>query len=299
MNLKNSWYNSRKAAVVRAHQRAGAYNVRHLSGRLGSEKGSSMEKEMKIAVLIDAENISNKYVNVILSEANNLGNVIYKRIYGDWTSTQMNSWKAALLDNSIQPIQQYSNVSGKNSSDSSLIIDAMDLLYLGKLGGFCIVSSDSDFTRLAARLREAEMYVLGMGEQKTPRSFISACNKFSYLDILYDGGVKQEPVGKTDRSAVGKEAPKEKKTVTEKTGSDLKSIKKAVRELTEENSDDDGWILSGMLGQLLMRRFPDFDVRNFGYKKFVQFVQSLGLLETRELSNENSNGSKIVSFKLK
>lgn len=256
---------------------------------------------MKLAVLIDAENISSKYVNVILSEANNLGNVIYRRIYGDWTSTQMNSWKETLLDNSIQPIQQYSNVSGKNSSDSSLIIDAMDLLYLGRLDGFCIVSSDSDFTRLAARLREAEMYVLGMGEQKTPRSFISACNKFSYLDILYNAGVKQDPApsGKEKKAAAEKDAPKEKKSAAEKTGSDLKSIKKALRELTEENSDDDGWILSGMLGQLLIRRFPDFDVRNFGYKKFVQFVQSLGLFETRELCNEDNNSSKIISFKLK
>jgi ribosomal protein L12E/L44/L45/RPP1/RPP2 len=264
-----------------------------------------MERELKLAVLIDAENISSRYVNVILSEANNLGNVIYKRIYGDWTSTQMNSWKETLLNYSIQPIQQYSNVSGKNSSDSSLIIDAMDLLYQGRLDGFCIVSSDSDFTRLAVRLREAEMYVLGMGEQKTPRSFISACNKFSYLDILYNAGAKQETppaaaAGTGKKAAAEKDAPREKKAAAaEKTGSDLRSIRKALRELTEENSDDDGWILSGMLGQLLIRQFPDFDVRNFGSKKFVPFVQSLGLFETRALCNDENNGSKIVSFKLK
>ncbi|MCI2059007.1 MAG: NYN domain-containing protein [Oscillibacter sp.] len=258
-----------------------------------------MEKEMKIAVLIDAENISAKYVNVILSEANNLGNVIYKRIYGDWTSSQMGSWKTTVLDNSIQPIQQYSNVSGKNSSDSSLIIDAMDLLYQGRVGGFCIVSSDSDFTRLASRLREAEMYVLGMGEQKTPRSFISACNKFSYLDLLYDGGTKREtpPAAGRDKSTSDRDSGKEKKP--EKTGSDLRSIKKTLKELMEENSDDDGWILSGMLGQLLMRRFPDFDVRNFGGKKFVPFIQSLGMFEIRDQGGDENNGSRVVSFKLK
>lgn len=269
-----------------------------------------MEKEMKVAVLIDAENISAKYVNVILSEANNLGSVIYKRIYGDWTSSQMGSWKSVVLDNSIQPIQQYSNVSGKNSSDSSLIIDAMDLLYQGRVDGFCIVSSDSDFTRLASRLREAEMYVLGMGEQKTPRSFISACNKFSYLDLLYDPGVKREAApaapGKDRPAAAEKDAGRDRRgekpaqlAAGEKTGSDLKSIKKALRELAEENSDDDGWILSGILGQLLIRRFPDFDVRNFGCKKFVPFIQSLSLFSMREQGGDENNGSRIVYFKLK
>ena len=143
------------------------------------------DHERRVAVLIDAENIAPKYLPIVLSEANNLGSVNIKRIYGDWTMPQMSSWRTVILDNSIQPIQQYSNVSGKNSSDSALIIDAMDLLYQGRFDCFCIVSSDSDFTRLAARLRESEIYVLGMGEQKTPKSFISACSKFSYIDLLY------------------------------------------------------------------------------------------------------------------
>ena len=145
-----------------------------------------MNQEMKLAVLIDAENISSKYIDVILSEANNLGDVVYKRIYGNWTTPQMASWRNTILDNAIQPIQQYSNTIRKNSSDSALIIDAMDLLYKSNLDGFCIVSSDSDFTRLASRLRESQKYVLGMGESKTPRSFISACNKFLYLDVLWE-----------------------------------------------------------------------------------------------------------------
>ncbi len=268
-----------------------------------------MEKEMKVAVLIDAENISGKYVSVIMSEANNLGNVIYKRIYGDWTSPQMGAWRNVVLDNSIQPIQQYSNVSGKNSSDSSLIIDAMDLLYQGRVGAFCIVSSDSDFTRLASRLREAEMYVLGMGEQKTPRSFISACNKFSYLDILYAASKEEPPAasapaekpaekGKAEKTASSKPAVK-KQPKKEANGSNLDSVRAALRELTEENSDDDGWIYSGKLGYLLSKRFPDFDVRNFKYKKFALFVRSLGCFEIRELADDESETSKRVYFKLK
>ena len=268
-----------------------------------------MKKEMKVAVLIDAENISGKYVNVILSEANSLGNVTYKRIYGDWTSAQMGNWKTVVLDNSIQPIQQYRNVSGKNSSDSSLIIDAMDLLYQGRVGAFCIVSSDSDFTRLASRLRESEMFVLGMGEQKTPRSFISACNKFSYLDLLYAASLEEAaPPAPAEQTAASggkknrggkKQSAAPKPPKKEENGSNLDSVRAALRELTEENSNDDGWIYSGKLGFLLSKRFPDFDVRNFGFKKFASFVRSLNCFVTRELADDESETSKRIYFKLK
>ena len=268
-----------------------------------------MEKEMKVAVLIDAENISGKYVSVIMSEANNLGNVIYKRIYGDWTSAQMGNWKTVVLDNSIQPIQQYRNVSGKNSSDSSLIIDAMDLLYQGRVGAFCIVSSDSDFTRLASRLRESEMFVLGMGEQKTPRSFISACNKFSYLALLYAASLEEAapPAPAEQPAAAGgkknkggkKQSAASKPPKKEENGSNLDSVRAALRELTEENSNDDGWIYSGKLGFLLSKRFPDFDVRNFGFKKFASFVRSLNCFQTKELADDESETSKRIYFKLK
>lgn len=267
-----------------------------------------MEAEMKLAVLIDAENIASKYIEVILSEANALGNVIYKRIYGNWTMQNMSSWRDVILDNSIQPIQQYSNTVGKNSSDSSLIIDAMDLLYLERLNGFCIISSDSDFTRLAARLRESEMYVVGMGEQKTPRSFISACNKFSYLDILYSTSKKaaeqEEPEipakkgvnsGAEKQSALSVKERKETITTKEKAGSNIQIIKRSLQQLTEENSDDDGWIFSGKLGGLLNKQFPDFDVRNFGYKKFVPFVDSLELFETKR----DDVDRKLIYFKVK
>jgi len=262
-----------------------------------------MEKEMRIAVLIDAENISSKYIEVILSEANALGNVIYKRIYGDWTKQIMGSWKDVILDNSIQPIQQYSNTSGKNSTDSSLIIDTMDLLYSNRINGFCIVSSDSDFTRLAVRLRESEMYVLGMGEQKTPRSFISACNKFSYLDILYQTSKKiaDEENEEQKDFIIEKSNGNKIKTKTDanknkvkaaKTGSNIERIKISLQRLTEEHSDDDGWIYSATLGNLLNKQFPDFDVRNFGHNKFVQFIDSLDLFETKHI---NTN----LCFKLK
>lgn len=264
-----------------------------------------MEKEIKLAILIDAENISSKYVDIILSEANALGNVIYKRIYGNWTMQHMSSWRDIILDKSILPIQQYHNKSGKNSSDSSLIIDAMDLLYLGKLNGFCIVSSDSDFTRLAARLRESEMYVLGMGEQKTPRSFISACSKFSYLDILYSSSKKnagrKEPKN-TEPEKIGVngeiEVPTENQATSneEKAGSNIEIVKLSLQQIAEENSDEEGWIYSGLLGTLLIKQIPDFDVRNFGYKKFFPFIDSLDLFETKCTGDPSQ---KLIFFKLK
>lgn len=157
-----------------------------------------MNQEMKLAVLIDAENISTKYIDVILSEANNLGDVIYKRIYGNWTTPQMASWRTTILNNAIQPIQQYSNTTGKNSTDSALIIDTMDLLYQSNLDGFCIVSSDSDFTRLASRLRESQKYVLGMGESKTPglssRHAISSCISMSCWKKQKTKPIQNQPI---------------------------------------------------------------------------------------------------------
>ena len=244
-----------------------------------------MNQEMKLAVLIDAENISTKYIDVILSEANNLGDVIYKRIYGNWTTPQMASWRTTILNNAIQPIQQYSNTTGKNSTDSALIIDTMDLLYQSNLDGFCIVSSDSDFTRLASRLRESQKYVLGMGESKTPRSFISACNKFLYLDVLLEEAENEADTESTDPvKAVTDDTPvvtcpvTEEPVKSEKTsGKNFRTIRQALVKITEENSDDNGWIFSGTLGNLLNKQFSDFDVRNFGFKKFVPFIESLDM----------------------
>ena len=265
-----------------------------------------MNQEMKLAVLIDAENISNKYIDVILSEANNLGNIVYKRIYGNWTTPQMASWKNIILDNAIQPIQQYSNTIRKNSSDSALIIDTMDLLYQSDLDAYCIVSSDSDFTRLASRLRESQKYVLGMGESKTPRSFISACNKFLYLDVLFEEAGEEPVEHETsiphdrEKASHSSEYRHNGQDAFDNTlGKDLSTIKLALIKLTEENSDEDGWIFSGTLGNLLNKQFSDFDVRNFGYKKFVPFIESLDLFDVYTTTDDKNTAIKHNYFRVK
>ncbi len=264
-----------------------------------------MDKELKLAVLIDADNISDKYVKIILDETAKNGIATYKRIYGDWTNTRLVSWKNVLLDNSITPIQQYGYTTGKNATDSAMIIDAMDILYSGTVGGFCIVSSDSDFTRLAMRLRESGMYVVGMGESKTPKPFISACNQFKYLDILLSkeqeeesASKKEEPAAlkaaskniRSKKAAKGNDPKKEKEELRPQT--DLIMIKKAILSLVEEGSDDDEWIHSSELRNQLGKRFPDFDVRNFGHSKFSSFVNSLNILDCEQEKN-------IVRFKMK
>lgn len=269
----------------------------------------AIDTGMKLAVLIDAENISSKYIKTILDEASNNGNIIYKRIYGDWTNPHMAAWRNVILDSSIQPIQQYSNTIGKNSSDSAMIIDAMDLLYTGRLDGFCIVSSDSDFTRLAARLRESEVFVIGMGERKTPKSFINACNKFAYLDILYqeDKPPAEAPVAtvtkrkRTKTTAPVEEKPERDSIAGENAGSgaDKQNIIRTIQVLIEENSDEDGWIFSGTLGNQLNKRFPDFDVRNFGFRKFTPFIKSLGMFEVKMETNKEGGNNRLVYIRNK
>lgn len=266
-----------------------------------------MGKELKLAVLIDADNIPDKYVKIILDETAKTGVATYKRIYGDWTNPRLVSWKNVLLDNSISPIQQYSYTTGKNATDSAMIIDAMDILYSGTVDGFCIASSDSDFTRLAARLRESGMYVTGMGESKTPKPFISACNQFKYLDILLSKQQDEENVIRKEETAEVKTASK---AVKIKRGAkaaalplkrakeelrpqtDLKMIKRAIISLVEECSDDDEWILSAELRNQLGKRFPDFDVRNFGHSKFSSFIKSLNILDCEQEQN-------IVKFRIR
>ncbi len=256
-----------------------------------------METELKFAVLIDADNISDKYIKIILEETANTGVATYKRIYGDWTNPQLASWKSVLLDNSIIPMQQYSYTSGKNATDCAMIIDAMDILYSGTVDGFCIASSDSDFTRLVARLRESGMQVIGMGEQKTPKPFISACNQFKYLDLLYSNQQKKEKKAVTEQTPVRevKAAVKDKiKNPKKETAappqeeiqpqSDLDMIKQTIAAIVEKFSDEDGWIFSGKLGDQLSKRLPDFDVRNFGYAKLTPFVKSLGDYEINRIS---------------
>lgn len=378
--------------------------------------GAGMPGDRRFAVLIDADNISNKYVKVILDEISNDGVATYKRIYGDWTRSGMGPWKRVLLEHSITPIQQYGYTTGKNATDSAMIIDAMDILYSGNVEGFCLVSSDSDFTRLASRLRESGMMVVGMGEQKTPKAFISACNKFKYLDILSgqaapktdsaaeldnvpkDGVQKQEgakfsgnknskgiknqkaereatvtaeKAAQLEQAAAEKAAaekaasPKEKERLgkgsskkknrggreervpesrlessrdfplrpeTEperepevesriekdpKTGkykpqdvgiilfdeddydsvpaemTSLETIKQAVATIVAENADEDEWIFIGDLGNRLTKRYPDFDVRNYGFSKLTPFIKSLDLFDIKSEPGGNSN-NKLV-----
>ena len=274
-----------------------------------------MNKELKFAILIDADNISEKYIKIILDETAKSGIATYKRIYGDWTNPQLNSWKRVLLDNSIIPIQQYGYTTGKSATDSAMIIDAMDILYTGGVDGFCLASSDSDFTRLAARLRESGMQVIGMGESKTPKAFISACNQFKYLDILLSSSQEELetvtepadlPSAESEKAvAVKKNRSQSKRTKQKKQEpepqpqTNLKTIKKAILSLVEECSDDDGWIFSAELGNQLAKRFPDFDVRNFGFSKFTPFINSLGMFDVkRNQANSNSN-VQLVYFKLK
>ena len=248
------------------------------------------EKDLRIAVLIDADNISDKYIKILLEEVANNGIATYKRIYGDWTSPRLASWKSVLLDNSIIPMQQYSYTTGKNATDSAMIIDAMDILYSGTVDGFCVVSSDSDFTRLAARLREAGMLVIGMGESKTPQPFISACNQFKYLDLLYE---KEKEEQEQADAVVKPAAHKQKKNQPQK----MKKIRNTINNIIEQFSDDDGWVFSGKLGDQLSKRLPDFDVRNFGYSKLTLFIKSLGDYEVNKVSS--GNGQKQIYFRVK
>lgn len=221
------------------------------------------EKDRKIAVLIDADNVSEKYIKAIADELSNHGTPTYKRIYGDWTSTRLGNWKGVLLNYSITPIQQYSYTVGKNATDSALIIDAMDILYSKNVDGFCIVSSDSDFTRLASRLREAGMYVLGMGEKKTPPPFIAACEKFKYLEVLLKDAQKTEKTAEQLQMA-------EKKAMAT-----VEELAETIRNIINEVSDDDGWAFLSDVGNRLSRRYPDFDTRNYGFTKLMPFIVSL------------------------
>ena len=223
-----------------------------------------MEKEMRYAVLIDADNVAAKYTKYILDEVSNYGVVTYKRVYGDWTRPNLAGWKNMALDNAITPIQQYSYTTGKNATDSAMIIDAMDILYSNNVDGFCIVSSDSDFTRLAIRLRESGIHVIGMGERKTPKPFSTACNAFKYLEIL----AEEEVQGAVETEKV-----------------ELKALESAIIRIISENANLQEEINIGELGSRLLNRYPDFDVRNYGYSKFSQFLKYFDCLSFRQVGS--------------
>jgi len=237
-------------------------------------KEKTMEKTSKLAVLIDAENAQPSIVDGLLAEIANYGIASVRRIYGDWTVPGLKGWKEVLLQYSIQPMQQFAYTKGKNATDSAMIIDALDLLYTNNFDGFCIVSSDSDFTKLASRIRESGLLVYGFGEQKTPSPFVSACDKFIYTEVLR---------AKTDES----------KAITKKSSAELKLDRKLVRLLrnaVEASSDESGWAHLGPVGRNIAKQSPGFDPRNYGYGKLGGLVSATKLfdMEERQIGSTNS-----------
>ncbi len=233
------------------------------------------ENEERYALLIDADNVSAKYIKPILDELSKYGNVTYKRIYGDWTSTQHTSWKEVLLQNSISPIQQYSYTQGKNATDSAMIIDAMDILYTGNVDGFCLVSSDSDFTRLASRLRESGQNVIGMGEAKTPIPFRQACNIFTTLELLLEDSTSEKEEKAPVASAVGQIIQKS----DEGDVVSREQVEEAVIKIITENQNNDKETGLGEVGSRLVKLYPDFDVRNYGYSMLYKFLETFPKLK--------------------
>jgi uncharacterized LabA/DUF88 family protein len=240
-----------------------------------------METDLKLAVLIDGDNIPSAYVKEMMAEIAKYGNPTIKRIYGDWTKPSLSKWKNILLDNAITPVQQYGYTYGKNATDSAMIIDAMDILYSQKANGFCLVSSDSDFTRLATRLREAGMKVIGIGEKKTPQPFIVACDKFIYIEILKNQAVESD---------YDEEPGEIKSKVSKKSGVDkiTPGVIKLISSTVSDLADDDGWAFLGDVGNLLQKKQPNFDSRNYGFQKLTPLIKSTGKFDIEQ--RESSKG---------
>ena len=238
-----------------------------------------------LAVLIDGDNIPSAHVKEMMEEIAKYGNPTIKRIYGDWTNPHLSKWKNLLLQNAITPIQQYAYTTGKNATDSAMIIDAMDILYSEKVNGFCLVSSDSDFTKLATRLREAGMQVIGIGEKKTPTPFIVACDKFIYIEILRKQSPKKENV-----NAKGK--------IEENVDEITSKVIKLLSTTITDSSDEDGWAFLGDVGSLIQKKQPNFDSRNYGFEKLTPLIKSIGSFEIEQRENSKSK-NKLVFVKNK
>ncbi|MDD4715016.1 MAG: NYN domain-containing protein [Oscillospiraceae bacterium] len=238
--------------------------------------------EMRLAVLIDADNAPRNSIGDIMAEIAVYGTPTIKRTYGDWTAPNMAGWKSILLENAFTPIQQYAYTTGKNATDSAMIIDAMDILYTGHIDGFCLVSSDSDFTRLATRLREAGMKVIGIGEKKTPSPFIVACDKFIYVEIIRAAAAGKEPASLKSRVKVKKKAeaaPMENANGHNDNGHVPASMISLIASSVADIADEDGFAFMGELGNLLIKKQPDFDPRNYGFQKLTQLIKSLDRFE--------------------
>lgn len=225
----------------------------------------------KIAVLIDAENAQHSVMAAVLNELSKHGHIVVKKAYGDWSSTHLKNWKQPLNELAINPVQQFSYTQGKNSSDAAMIIDAMDLLYSGKFDAFALVTSDSDFTKLASRLKESQIYVFGVGESKTPAAFRNACDDFILTEVL---NVDEE---EKDKAAKGAETRTQKKT-KQQLCQDSKLVK-TLRNAVGEYADEDGWALLSACGSLIKRQHPDFDPRTYGFRTFTLLFEATGLFE--------------------
>ena len=255
------------------------------------------QKDLRLAVLIDADNAPRSAIGDVMAEVAVYGTPTIKRIYGDWTTPNLASWKPLLLENAITPVQQYGYTTGKNSTDSAMIIDAMDILYTGQVDGFVLVSSDSDFTRLAIRLREAGKKVYGMGERKTPNPFIVACDKFVYIEVIRSAAAekaraeetkteepreeeaKPEKPAKAKKPAKKKEEPAPAPEPPEPESRVPKAVVELIADAVETMADEDGYAFMGDLGNLLVKKQPDFDPRNFGFSKLTQLVRYLPRFE--------------------
>jgi uncharacterized LabA/DUF88 family protein len=246
--------------------------------------------ELKLAVLIDADNVPYSNIKGMLEEIAKYGTPTFKRIYGDWTKPTLSGWKTVLLENAITPVQQYSYTSGKNSSDSALIIDAMDILYTGHVDGFCIISSDSDFTRLATRLREAGKKVFGIGEKKTPYAFIAACNKFIFIEILQKEVKEDAPLATATIKTNKKQKDKKEGVV--------QPLKKLFVNSINDLAEEDGWVFLSSLGNHILKKDPSFDPRNYGFKKLVDIIKNISDIVMEErTSGKNSTAHLYVRLK--
>jgi uncharacterized LabA/DUF88 family protein len=239
-------------------------------------KTKSDENQQNLAVLIDADNTQPAIIEPLLAEVAKYGRASVKRIYGDWTKPNLKGWKEVLLEHAIQPIQQFSYTVGKNSTDSAMIIDALDLLYTERLDGFCIVSSDSDFTRLASRIREAGLLVVGFGEAKTPKPFVGACDKFIYTEILFKDETNTQTSKKNFREL----------------RSDTRLVN-LLRTAVEDSADESGWAYLGNVGQNIVNKSPEFDPRNYGYKKLGELIVAVNIFEIDEHTSETAPGKSV------
>ncbi len=272
-------------------------------------------EEKRFAILIDGDNISCDYIKIILDEISTKGIATYKRVYGDWTIPNLSGWKKASLEYSVTPVQQYSYTSGKNSTDCAMIIDAMDILYSDRVDGFCLATSDSDFTRLASRLRESGMTVIGMGEEKTPRPFVSACDEFKFVDKLAKDAESKNTAetpaatAKASSKSTSKQnsaKPKTKplaqtKSEDETSQTDKETLRLAIESLIKDKADEEGNMSVSDVGNILSKRYPDFDVRNYGCKRMSQFLESFGVFtvtKVKDPDNKKCPGAMLAYVKI-